>query len=149
MKKRVLTYTLTIVFLAVFSVAFFFIYTDKPALGENTEIIWDGSTVATSFSGGNGTKDNPYLIKNGEELAYFKQLLDGDQAEGYKGLYYELTDDINLGSHDLGGIGGQVPFSGYFDGNGKIISNVSMLGETDPEKDTGRERKRRFCAKWQ
>ncbi len=135
MKKRVLTYTLTIVFLAVFSVAFFFIYTDKPALGENTEIIWDGSTVATSFSGGNGTKDNPYLIKNGEELAYFKQLLDGDQAEGYKGLYYELTDDINLGSHDLGGIGGQVPFSGYFDGNGKIISNVSMLGETDSEKD--------------
>ena len=135
MKKKVLTIALTIVFLAVFSVAFFFIYTDKPALGEENEIIWDGSTIATSFSGGNGTKDNPYLIKNGEELAYFKQLLDEDQAEGYKGLYYELTADINLGSNDLGQIGQEVPFSGYFDGKGHVIRNVALTGEADSEKD--------------
>ncbi|MBR2678607.1 MAG: hypothetical protein IKE63_04240, partial [Bacilli bacterium] len=135
MKKRFLTIALTIVFLAVFSVAFFFIYTNKSVLGEQTDVIWDGSTVATSFSGGNGTKDNPYLIRNGEELAYLKNVLDSEQAEGYKGLYYELTADINLGSHDLGPIALDTTFSGTLDGKGHVIKNVSITGENDSEKD--------------
>ena len=59
MKKKVLTISLAIVFLAVLSVAFFFVYTDRPALAEDTDTVWDGSTIATSFSGGNGTKENP------------------------------------------------------------------------------------------
>ena len=126
MKKKVLTISLSIVFLAVLSVAFFFIYTDKAVLGEQTDIIWDGSTIATSFSGGNGTKENPYLIKNGEELAYLKQVLDGNQAEGYRGLYYELTSDINLGSHKLGPIGVNSSFAGSFDGKGYTIKNASI-----------------------
>ena len=135
MKKKTLITTLTIVFLAVLSVAFFFIYANKPTLAEKTDIVWDGSTVATSFSGGNGTKDNPYLIKNGEELAFLKSMLDSNQAIGYKDLYYELSADINLGSHDLGQIGEKAPFSGHFDGKGHIISNVSLTGEADSEKD--------------
>ena len=135
MKKKTLITTLTIVFLAVLSVAFFFVYANKPTLAEKTDIVWDGSTVATSFSGGNGTKDNPYLIKNGEELAFLKSMLDSNQAIGYKDLYYELTADINLGSHDLGQIGEKVPFSGHFDGKGHIISNVSLTDEADSEKD--------------
>ena len=134
MKEKVWTISLAIVFLAVFSVAFFFIYTDKAVLGEQTDIIWDGSTIATSFSGGNGTKENPYLIKNGEELAFLKQLLDGNQATSYQDLYYELTEDINLGSHDLGPIGIETPFSGKFNGNGHVIKNISIIGENNPEK---------------
>ena len=132
-KKRVLTIVLTLVFLAVFSVAFFFIYTDRPVLGEQTDEIWDGSTVATSFSGGNGTKGNPYLIKNGEELAYLQKLLDGSQAEEYKGLYYELSADINLGSHELGPIATEIPFSGFFNGKGHTIENISIVGENKIE----------------
>ena len=135
MKKKVLTISLAIVFLAVLSVAFFFVYTDRPALAEDTDTVWDGSTIATSFSGGNGTKENPYLIKNGEELAFLKKVLDEGQADGYKSLYYELTADINLGSHDLGQIGQKVPFSGYFDGKGHVIKNVALTGKADSEKD--------------
>ena len=133
MKKKVLTITLTLVFLAVFSVAFFFIYTDKPVLGEKTDIIWDGSTIATSFSGGNGTEGNPYLIKNGEELAYLQKLLGGDQANNYNNLYYELTDDINLGSHELGPISTETAFSGFFNGKGHTIENISIVGENKIE----------------
>ena len=135
MKKKVVTISLAVVFLAVFSVAFFFVYTDKPVLGEKTDIIWDGSTVATSFSGGNGTKDNPYLIRNGEQLAFLKQLLDEDQAAGYQKLYYELADDINLGSHNLGMIGLNNAFSGNFDGKGYTIENISITGENSKDSD--------------
>ncbi|MDO4568054.1 MAG: hypothetical protein Q4B99_03745, partial [Clostridia bacterium] len=31
--------------------------------------IWDG-TIATSYAGGTGTQDDPYLIENGAQLAY-------------------------------------------------------------------------------
>lgn len=36
--------------------------------------IWDGS-VADSFAGGSGTEDDPYLISNGKELAFFQNVL--------------------------------------------------------------------------
>lgn len=135
MKKKTFLICLSIVFLAVFSVAFFFIYTDKPTLAEKTEVVWDGSTVATSFSGGNGTKDNPYLIKNGEELALLKQMLDSEQAPSYQKLYYKLTDNINLGSHEFGMIGVETPFSGNFDGAGFYIENMSISKENSKETD--------------
>ena len=134
MKKKVLTISLTIVFLAVLSVAFFFLYTDKPVLGEQIDTVWDGSTVATSFSGGNGTKDNPYLIKTGAELAYFQQLLAEDEAVSYQKLYYALADDINLGSNKLDPIGIENSFSGNFDGRGHTIKNISIIGENDSTK---------------
>ena len=43
-----------------------------PVLSWQADWIWDG-TVATSFAGGSGTKDDPYLISNGAELAYLSE----------------------------------------------------------------------------
>ena len=43
------------------------------------ENVWSGE-IATSFDGGNGTKENPYLISTGEELAYFKQVIESDNS---------------------------------------------------------------------
>ena len=42
-----------------------------PAIAADTAdtAAWDGS-VATSFSGGSGTDDDPWKISNGSELAY-------------------------------------------------------------------------------
>lgn len=55
---------------------------------------WDGS-VATSFRKGDGTEENPYIISNGSELAFFiEQLKDTD----YKGVYFELSNDIVINS---------------------------------------------------
>lgn len=54
--------------------------------------VWDG-TVASSYQKGNGTINNPYIISNGRELAYFSiQLLDND----YENTYFSLNNDIIL-----------------------------------------------------
>ena len=134
MKKKVLTIIVTIVFLAVLSVAFFFIYTNKAALGDETNEIWDGTTIATGFNGGNGTEDNPYLISNGNELAYLQKVMAGTEATSYSTLYYSITNDINLGSNELAPIGTETAFSGHIEGNGNTIKNAVVTGESLEEE---------------
>ena len=42
-----------------------------PTYTENvTSTVWDG-TIAASFNNGTGTQEDPYLITNGNEFAYF------------------------------------------------------------------------------
>lgn len=55
---------------------------------------WDGS-VATSYKKGNGTKENPYIISNGPEFAFFIEQL---KITNYDGVYFELNNDIVLNS---------------------------------------------------
>lgn len=58
---------------------------------------WNGYT-ATSFEAGTGTKDNPYQIKWGSQLAYLaKKVLEG---ESYSGKYFVVTADIVLNKTD-------------------------------------------------
>jgi len=54
--------------------------------------VWSGN-IASKYRSGNGTVDNPYIISNGEELAYFfSQLVNND----YEGVYFKLSNDILL-----------------------------------------------------
>ena len=56
--------------------------------------VWTGK-VATNFAGGTGTKDDPYLISTGEQLAKLVKL--GMQVKNdTQGKYYVITDDIIL-----------------------------------------------------
>ena len=82
---------------------------------------WDGTTVATNFAGGNGSSASPYLISNGEEMAFFKSVIE-DNNSVYSGLYYQLTDDIDMGNHDFATINNN--FKGHFNGRGYSINNV-------------------------
>lgn len=56
--------------------------------------VWDGTT-AVSYRKGSGTKDNPYVIANGQELSYFSQML---KTTNYEGKYFILSNDILLNS---------------------------------------------------
>ena len=87
--------------------------------------IWDGS-IANSFSGGNGSTDNPFLIEDGRELAYLKELLEGPEANLYLDKYYFLTDNINLGNHEFY-IANEEPFKGTINGNANTISNHTII----------------------
>ena len=60
----------------------------------NLPPLWDGS-IAEAFAEGEGTEDEPYLISDGEELAYLAQLCNAN-GELTKGKYYELASDIVL-----------------------------------------------------
>ena len=109
---------------------------------DGTEV-WDGS-VAESFAGGKGTKDDPYQIANGSQLAYFAKRVNAEEyGEKYADTYFELTEDIDLGGKEWTPIGETVAdlimggheyfvFSGNFDGNGYIIKNLTIGTETSP-----------------
>jgi len=94
--------------------------------------VWDGTSVATSFAGGNGEKDTPYQIATAAQLMYMAQLINSIDAvsgtcKSYQNKYYILTDDIDLsagqwtpiaqiyGSYDTS-------FVGSFDGQGHKIT---------------------------
>ena len=97
----------------------------------NIEEAWDGVEIATSFSGGNGTKDNPYQITKGSELAYLKQVVEENNTEELQNKYFILMQDIDLGGNNWQGIGAVIDnntktFTGYFDGQGYSIKNFKI-----------------------
>ena len=109
---------------------------------DGTEV-WDGS-VAESFAGGKGTKDDPYQIATGSQLAYFAKRVNAEEyGEKYADTYFELTEDIDLGGKEWTPVGETVAdlimggheyfvFSGNFDGNGYTIKNLTIGTETSP-----------------
>lgn len=103
-----------------------------PAIAADTAA-WDGS-VATSFSGGSGTDDDPWKISNGSELAYLASLVNSNGSATYN-QYYILTADIDLGGREWTGIGNQndagKAFKGKFDGNGKVITGFAINKELE------------------
>ena len=106
---------------------------------DGTEV-WDGS-VAESFAGGKGTKDDPYQIATGSQLAYFAKRVNAEEyGENYADTYFELTEDIDLGGKEWTPVGETLimggheyfVFSGNFDGNGYTIKNLTIGTETSP-----------------
>lgn len=103
------------------------------------EDVWDGESVATSFSAGNGSEENPYLIKTEDEFLYFKQLIEGDQFTSYQDKYYALDDDLDFGEHSITGIGiineeEERIFKGHLDGRGHSINRIKIDKPTTIEE---------------
>lgn len=94
---------------------------------------WD-NYAATKFAGGTGTKDDPYRIENGEQLA--KLAKDVSARNTHKGEYFRLEKNVDLSAHrwipigDYGGISYK-SFEGFLDGNCKTISGMVV----DQSKD--------------
>ena len=111
--------------------------------GRNEKGAWIGYQYAT-FSGGTGTKDDPYIIKYSEQLAYLTTA-SAATYDATVGKYYKVDDsikafDMNTSGLDLSGdmtaqevydllndeVVGRVywsmsKFAGNFDGNGVEI----------------------------
>ncbi len=103
--------------------------------------VWNGY-VATKFEAGTGTKDNPYQIKWGSQLAFLAENV--RNGETYENQYFVLTADIILndtadyamwsstttGLKEWNAIGSYVspsdnnPFAGTFNGEGHIVSGL-------------------------
>lgn len=78
-----------------------------------------------SFSGGDGSETNPYLITSVDE---FKKL---QQENYYYGNYhFKLLCDLDLKGVDMSVIGtDNKPFNGVFDGNYHTIYNYQLTGK--------------------
>ncbi len=109
--------------------------------------IWDGS-IADGFDVGDGSKDNPYEISTGAQLALLAEVSNSAPVGefAYQGVYFKQTQDIILNDisniadwktqppkNEWTAIGKRVyvneesfdkPFAGNFDGNGFTISGL-------------------------
>lgn len=103
----------------------------------------DGGT-ATSFSGGDGTEGNPYIISSAAELYWLAYTVNSFVYEGYNDAHYILTNDIYLGGYEWEPIGvyyfddgsnidkdKDMTFSGTFDGNGHTIYGLTITEYED------------------
>lgn len=102
--------------------------------------VWDGT--ATTWTKGDGSKANPYLIENPAHLAYLSQTV--TRNEGYEGKYFKLANALDMGAsqgHTFNPIGeynetlnpetmltedNSAYFKGTFDGNNKVIRNLKV-----------------------
>ena len=85
---------------------------------------WDGTSVSSNFSDGNGTEENPWQINSPEQLAFLAQQV--NSGTSYTGEYFILTGDIDLNGKEWTPIGtsDDISFRGVFDGNSHLISNL-------------------------
>ena len=103
----------------------------------------------TSFGGGTGTEEDPYIISTPEHLAYLSYLVNNNLAEGdsmdmgggmimkmqFSGVYFKQTADIDLSAHVWNAIGNldmvnqtYLIFSGNYDGGGYEITGMFTDG---------------------
>ena len=97
------------------------------ALDITTSAAWDSTiTIAeTLFDGGDGSKESPFEIANGEQLAHLAQYVNGGTT--YNDAYFKLTANIDLGGKEWTPIGGSDKyFGGTFDGGGHTVSNFKI-----------------------
>ncbi len=80
------------------------------------------SSQVRAYSGGDGTPDSPYEISTAEELIFL-----GSDIENYS-CSFILTDDLDLSSYSFteSVIATTADFTGCFDGNNHIISNLHI-----------------------
>lgn len=91
--------------------------------------------LQTGYAGGSGTKEDPYLISNEQQLDWLRFEVN-ELGMNTSGVYYELTNTLDFSTYDSDGIdengnwtpiGGKKIFQGNFDGNGYTILNMVIL----------------------
>lgn len=89
---------------------------------------WDGEIL--SKPSGDGTEASPYIIEDGEMLAWLAKTV--NDASSVKSIYAELADDINLGNNPWTPIGKDFhEFQGSFDGKGYTVSGINVKDTKD------------------
>lgn len=85
---------------------------------------WNGTTSEAPMTATKINGENYFLITGAEQLAFLSQAADNG-SQDYLTYNYLLQCDIDLNDKEFHPIGTQkYPFTGTFDGNGHIISNL-------------------------
>ena len=104
-----------------------------------------------TYSGGSGTKDDPWKISSVKDLQLLANTInDGNAAEfdadctdtgdgipgNYHDYYFKQTTDLDLSrieNREPIGYSGSYYFAGNYDGNGHTISNATSTGKNDKD----------------
>jgi len=100
-----------------------------PGMAAAEVSVWDG-TPGTGIAQGSGTEADPYVITKAAELDYIAMAC--MSGETFAGKYIKLGVNIDWGGREWTSIGYSTSavFSGYFDGNGKTIFNLTCSDVT-------------------
>lgn len=102
-----------------------------------TLIFFMGNNCFAQFGGGNGTAGNPYLISTKAHLITLANNVNNGTTT-YSGVYFKMTANISMSAPGTfnpigkvtvftwGGVDQRFPFQGNFNGDGKIISNLTI-----------------------
>ena len=91
---------------------------------ENSTVVFENE--AADFAGA-GTAENPYEIRNAEDLKLLAENVNSGVT--YKDKHFQLTVDIDLNNEPWTPIGKSgLPFQGTFDGNGHQITKLKITG---------------------
>lgn len=113
----------------------------------NAQTSWNGTSAV--WTSGEGTVGKPYLIENGQHMAYLSESV--RRGETFEGKYFKLMNDLDMGASsdkvftpigffdeytdsdhpENGNIDNSKYFSGVFDGNFKKIDNIRIYYEDD------------------
>ena len=100
-----------------------------------------GKGDASRFAGGDGTKENPYLIANEEQLRYIAEAINEDET--WENKFFKQIADITLSDKDFMPIGFAIkakingdpvlysayPFRGNYDGADHVIKGFRIGSE--------------------
>ncbi|MDF2654709.1 MAG: FMN-binding domain protein [Bacillota bacterium] len=96
--------------------------------------LWAESEIDPStFAGGTGTAEDPYLIANESQLRKFALSL--TSKIDFFGKYVALADDITLTQEWMPVGEGEYAFCGTFDGEGRTISGLRIGSSGSPKYD--------------
>ena len=92
---------------------------------------WDGKKVSSGYTfSGEGTSDKPWRITSATDLAGLAANVNA--GTNYQGKYFKLEANIDLMGHEWTPIGTRGnSFYGNFDGDGKVITNLTISNATD------------------
>ena len=128
-KKLYIIFALIFILLLSFALPTFARYKNRISSYSN---VWNGN-VASHYKSGDGTSNSPYIISNGEELAYFSSQLENNN---YEGVYFKLSNDILLNEcifkyeNDL--VEYVIGNNTYY---GKMVGELSEKSEPSPLKE--------------
>lgn len=121
------------------------------ALADETANTGEALGQMPSYSGGSGTKDDPWLIASVADLQTLATTINSgaaaafdadctDTGKGipgnYHGYYFKQTTDLDLSSIDNWapiGYSGSAYFAGHYDGSGYTIAHAKSTGKVDDE----------------
>ncbi len=72
-----------------------------------------------------GSETDPYIINSAEKLLALSKEYDAN-PDKYKGKYWKQTAEIDMQGVKFTPIGEQTPFSGFYDGDGNAIKNLTI-----------------------
>lgn len=99
----------------------------------NHDLTGYGKVDPSIFAWGDGTKNNPFVINTANQLKAFAESVNAD--EHYEGCFIKLGSDISLAGINWLPVGGPgaYGFRGTFDGNNKVVGNMTIGSEAEPE----------------